>query len=149
MNISPENIKQKVENPFPFIKRMGVKALELKPRYVKLQAPLQRNENHIGSMYAGALFTLAEMLCGALYMTTFDFSLYYPILKEMKIQFSRPAKTDVTAEIGLPEAESERIEAEAKEKGKSEFVLFGEIKDESGDTIAVSKGVYQLRAFGT
>lgn len=148
MNMPPEMIKQLLETKVAFVERTGLKALELQPRHVKLMVPLKGNENHIGTMYAGALFTVAEVPVGALYVTTFDMTKYYPIIKEMNIQFVRLAKTDVTIELSISEEEARRIQAEAEETGKAEFVLEGEVKDESGDVVARSRGVYQLRAFG-
>lgn len=148
MNMPPEMIKQLLETKVAFVERTGLKALQLQPRHVKLMVPLKGNENHIGTMYAGALFTVAEVPVGALYVTTFDMTKYYPIIKEMNIQFVRPAKTDVTIELSISEEEARRIQAEAEETGKAEFVLEGEVKDESGDVVARSRGVYQLRAFG-
>ncbi len=148
MNLSREMIKELVETKVPFVERMGIKAVELEPRRVKLSAPLRGNENHIGTMYAGALFTLAEMPVGALFLTTFDVSKFYPIVKEVTIRYLKLAKTDVSVEVSISEAEAQRIRAEASEKGKAEFVLHGEIKDESGQVVAESTSTYQLRAVG-
>ena len=149
MDFTPEILKQFIEKPFAFVERIGLKALELKPNHVKLVAPIAGNENHIGGMYAGALFTLAEIPGGALYLTTFDVSKFYPIIKEMTIRFVAPAKTDVTIEMYLPQAEASHIEAEARENGRADYVLEGEVKDASGVVVAVSKGLYQLRTYGT
>ena len=149
MDFTPEILKQFIEKPFAFVERIGLKALELKPNHVKLVAPIAGNENHIGGMYAGALFTLAEIPGGALYLTTFDVSNFYPIIKEMTIRFVAPAKTDVTVEMYLPKEEASHIEAEARENGRADYVLEGEVKDASGVVVAVSKGLYQLRAYGT
>jgi len=148
MDFSPEMLKQFIERPFAFVERMGLKALELKPHYVKLSIPIAGNENHIGGIYAGALFTLAEIPGGALYLTTFDVSRFYPVIKEMTIRFVAPAKTDVTIEMHLPQKMAIRIEAEAGENGKADYVLEGEVKDASGVVVAVSKGLYQLRTYG-
>jgi len=149
MDFTPEILKQFIEKPFAFVVRIGLKALELKPNHVKLVAPIAGNENHIGGMYAGALFTLAEIPGGALYLTTFDVSKFYPTIKEMTIRFVAPAKTDVTIEMNLPKEEASHIEAEARENGRADYVLEGEVKDASGVVVAVSKGLYQLRAYGT
>ena len=149
MDLTPETLKQFIEKPFAFVERIGLKALELKPNHVKLAAPIAGNENHIGGMYAGALFTLAEIPGGALFLTTFDVSKFYPIIKEMTIRFVAPAKTDVTIEMYLSKEEASHIEAEARENGKADYVLEGEVKDASGVVVAVSKGLYQLRAYGT
>jgi thioesterase domain-containing protein len=140
--------KEFIENTIAFVQRMGLKVLELQPRYVKLMVPLKSNENHIGSMYAGALFTLAEIPGGALIISTFDVSQYYPVVKEMTLRFRRPAIGDATIEMSLSEEEVSRIRTEASANGKSEFVLSGEIKNAGGETVAESRGIYQLRAMG-
>ncbi len=146
MEISAETVKKFLGKKVAFIERMGLEVLESKPRYVKLMAPLKGNENHIGIMYAGALFTLAEVPGGALFATSFDVTKYYPIVKDLSIRFRRPATTDVTIEMTMSQEEVERIQAEADEKGKADYVLEGELKDASGEVVALSKGTYQIRA---
>ncbi len=148
MSLPTDVIKELVQNKVAFVARMNLKVLDLEPGHVKLWAPLQGNENHVGSIYAGALFTLAEIPGGALCLTMFDLSKYYPIVKEMTIRFIRPALTDVTIESSISKAEWDRIEAEAQRNGKAEFVLEGKIIDRSGEVVATSKGVYQVRAIG-
>jgi len=148
VNIPEAMIKQLIETKVAFIERAGIKALELKPGYVKLGAPLKGNENHIGTMYAGALFTAAEMPVGAIYLTTFDVYKYYPVVKEMTIQYRKLAKTDVTVELSLTDEQVAGIQSETDETGKSEFTVQVDVKDESGEVVAVGKGIYQLRMIG-
>ncbi len=145
MELTPAEIKQFVERPFAFVERAGIRALELRPRYIKLEMPLAGNENHIGIMYAGALFTLAEVPGGALYLTTFDVSRYYPIVKEMNIRFRRPAATDITVELSISATRVKSIQAEAAARGKAEFTLETELKDTGGTVVALGRGIYQVR----
>ena len=145
MELSPEEIRQFVERPFAFVERSGIQALELKPCHIKLMMPLAGNENHIGIMYAGALFTLAEVPGGALYLTTFDVSRYYPIVKEMNIRFRRPAVTDITVELSISAERVQAIQSEAEENGKAEFTIETELKDTAGEIVALGSGIYQLR----
>ena len=145
MELTPKVIKQFVEKPFAFVERTGLQAIELKPRFVKLGMPLKGNENHIGSMYAGALFTLAEVPGGALCLTTFDVSRYYPVVKEMNIRFRRPAATDITVALSISEKQVRAIQKEAAENGKAEYTLETELKDTEGTVVAIGKGIYQLR----
>ncbi|ACL06200.1 conserved hypothetical protein [Desulfatibacillum aliphaticivorans] len=134
-----------IEEGIDFVKRMGLKVVDLKRGYCKLSAPIKGNENHIGTMYAGALFTLAEIPGGALSWSSFDLNKFFPIIKEMSISYRRPVTSDAYVEISISEDEIARIEEEASTKGKSDFILEGEIKDESGQVTALSKGLYQLR----
>jgi len=112
-------MKSFIEKPFDFVERMGLRVIELEPRSVKLSVPLQGNENHIGTMYAGALFTIAEIPGGALFLTTFDVSRFYPVIKEMTIRFIKPVKTDVTIRMVMSVSEAKRIVSEAEKNGKS------------------------------
>ena len=145
MELTPEEIKIFVERPFAFVERTGIQALELKPRHIKLTMPIKGNENHIGIMYAGALFTLAEVPGGALYLTTFDVSRHYPIVKEMNVRFRRPAATDITVELSISAERVQEIQKEAEANGKAEYLLETELKDTAGTVVALGKGIYQLR----
>jgi acyl-coenzyme A thioesterase PaaI-like protein len=143
-----EVIKQLLESTVPFIQRSGLKTLDIGPGHVKLRMPFEGNGNHIGTMYAGALFTLAEAPAGGLFLTSFDVGQFYPVLKDQYIRYRRPAKTDVTVEVSLSEAEVARITAEAEESGKSEFVLEAELKDATGEVVAESRQTVQIRKHG-
>ena len=93
-------------------------------------------------MYAGALFTLGEIPGGAILIGAFDMSKYFPTLADSTIKFIKPATTDIYVELKVPEEELERIGKEAAEKGKSLFLLEMELKNEKGETVAISKGSY-------
>jgi len=147
MTLPTEDLKAFVEKKVPFVERMGLRVLALRRGYVKLSAPYEGNENHIGTLYAGALFTLAEIPGGALFLSSFDTSRFYPVVKEMTLRFLKPAITDVTVELSLEDDDIARIQAEAEQAGKAEFSLEGEIRDANGDVVATSRGDYQIRKF--
>ena len=130
----------------PFATRNHFEVVELGNGYLKGKIPLKGNKNHIGTMYAGALFTLAELPGGILSIFNFD-SNYYPILKDLKMSYLKVAKTDVTVEFSLSETEIARIEKESSEKGKCPFVLHGQLKDASGAVVAESEAHYQVRKY--
>ena len=138
-----------VENGIEFIRRMGLKVVEMKRGYVELRAPLQGNLSHVGTMYAGALFSLAEVPGGAMFLTSFDVSRYYPIVKDMTIRYRKPALTDVTVKVAMSEDEIRRVAREAEETGRGQFVLRAELFDDNGRMVCESEGTYQLRRQGT
>ncbi|MDN6855631.1 YiiD C-terminal domain-containing protein [Pseudomonas sp. CAN2814] len=141
-----EFIRQLTEEHIAFVKRTGLKAEVLEPGHVRLRMPLKGNENHVHNMYAGALFTVAELPGGVLTVASFDAHRFYPIVKESGLRFLRPATTDVTVDAYLSEAELQRIGEEATQHGKSEFVLDLQLKDTDGNVVAESHSVYQLRS---
>jgi len=130
----------------PGIERTGLKVLELRDRYAKALMPLNEgNTNHVGIMYAGSLFTLGEFAGGAIHLVSMDFTRFFPIVKEVRIRFRRPAMTDITMEVTMTEQEARRLEAEAEEKGKADYELSLELKDQNGETVAKANGVWQIR----
>lgn len=141
----PARMTEAQYETIPFTARTGVVIEEAEPGYVKLRMPFEPNVNHVGMMYAGALFTLAELPGGTLFTTTFDFTKYYPIVKDVKIRFRRPAMSDITVEVRMSEDEAAAITAEAEREGKADYAWVCELKDESGEIVAISENTYQLR----
>lgn len=145
MTFPVEIARQLTEEQIAFVKRSQLKAEVLERGFVQLRMPLAGNENHIGSMYAGALFTLAEIPGGALFLTSFDTQRFFPIIKEMNLRFRRPAMGDISVEARLDGDEIDRLQNLASEQGKAEFALDLQLRDASGEVVVESRGVYQLR----
>ncbi len=129
----------------PGIERTGLKVLELRERYAKAMMPLEGNTNHVGIMYAGSLFTLGEFSGGIIHLASMNFNKFVPIVKEVHIRFRRPAMTDVTMEVAMTEQEARSLEGQAEEKGKADYRLNLELRDEQGETVAEVSGVWQIR----
>lgn len=146
MTMPIELVRQLTEAQIAFVQRSGLKAEVLEVGHVRLLMPLAGNQNHIGSMYAGALFTLAEIPGGALFLTSFDAQRFYPIIKEMNLRFRRPATGDIRVEARFTTEEIQHLQKHAAELGKAEYVLQLQLIDESGEVVAESRGLYQLRA---
>ena len=140
-----ELVRQLTEEQIAFVQRSGLKAEVLEPGWVRLCMPLEGNQNHIGSMYAGALFTLAEIPGGALFLTSFDAQHFYPIIKEMNLRFRRPATGVIRVEARLSAEEIQRLQNQATDQGKAEYVLELQLTDDSGEVVAERRGLYQLR----
>lgn len=138
--------KMMIEQGIAFVGRTGVKVLAMEPGYVKMTMPLEPNLNHVGTMYAGALFTLAELPGGAIFLTTFDVGKFYPIIKGMDIKFVKPATTDVTVEVHLDLNEAAKIQEKANEAGKADYDWECELKDANGQVVCVTSNRYQLRS---
>lgn len=141
-----ELAKKMLEGGIKFVANSGLRVVELRHGYVKCLMPFAGNGNHIGTMYAGALFTLAEIPGGALFLSSFDAAKFYPIVKALDLRFLKPAKGDVTVEISLDDARIASLSAQAAETGKAEFILEGQLKTADGTIVAESHGVYQVRS---
>lgn len=141
-----EKLTQGNWDTIPFLKHTGVVVDHAERGFVRLRMPFEPNVNHVGMMYAGALFTLAEVPGGTIFLTTFDPKRYYPIVKDLKIRFRRPAMTDITVEVRMTDEEAERVMAEADANGKADYSWECELKDATGEVVAITQNEYQLRA---
>ena len=84
-----------------------IQVVELERGYVETTAPFEGNGNHLGTMYAGVLFTVAEVIGGVMAAVTFDMTKVVPLVKSMEIDFKRPARSDVVAR-GAPRRRDDR-----------------------------------------
>ena len=134
-----------LENIIKIVGKMGVLIEEFDPGFVKVRLPKEPNVNHIGTVYAGSLFSLADYTGGVLFISCFDLKQYYPILKEVTITFKRPATTDVTVEASLTTGEIEGLKNTADSAGKADCIRDFELKDENGNVCCVARGSFQLR----
>ena len=136
-----------LESTIPIAHKMGVKVVEARPGFAATTVPVKGNGNHFGVIYAGVLFTVAEILGGIIPLITFDTAKYFPLVKNLDIQFIAMAKSDVRAQASLDDETIARVEAEAAERGKADFTLEAVVTDADGQTVATTRGLYQLRAF--
>lgn len=141
-----EIVNSALEHTIPVAHRMGVHAEEVRAGYAAATVPVEDNGNHFGVMYAGVLFTVGEILGGAIAVASFDTAKFYPLVKDLRIAFHRPATTAVRAEAVLADTEIDRVGAEAEANGKADFTLRAVLTDVDGVVVAETEGLYQLRA---
>jgi thioesterase domain-containing protein len=134
-----------LESAIGIVQYMGLKVISMKERYVKLLMPLHENVNHVGTMYAGSLFTLGEIMGGAIFVASFDIGKYYPLVKEVQIRYRKPALTDITVAAALSEDRIGQILKAIEEKGKADFNLDLELLDMNGEVVSLMQGTWQGR----
>ncbi len=134
---TPEEVTAHVRTMIPIFDAMQVEIVEAGRTTVAARLPSGPNVNHFGTTYAGSLFSVAEVLGGGVYAST---SLVLegavPLVKQVTIDFLRPATTDVVARATLSEETIARVLAETEATGKSDFVLDADVTDEQGTVVA-------------
>jgi thioesterase domain-containing protein len=134
---------------FPFLERMGLEAVEVEVGRCVLRVPFDGNQNHFDAMYAGALYTLAEVPGGVLFLTSFDASRFFVLVKGSTIRYRRAARSDVTVEATITDEQVAAASAEADANGKADFDLTVELRDADGEVVAEMTSTYQLRTHGS
>jgi len=143
----PPSTPGRAVTDFPFVQRVGLELLHSTRGRAVLRLPIEPNVNHVGTVYAGALFTLAEAPGGVLFIKAFDLTRFYPIVGALDIRFRKPATTSVLVDGRMTDEEIDRVTTELETIGKSKWVLETELVDESGVVVATTTATYFGLAF--
>ena len=130
-------IKTHLDASVPFARHVGVTLLEIGDGTAS--ASLDQREdvsNHIASMHAGAIFTLAEAasgaaLAGALAPVILEMR---PVAANAQIAFKKIAKGTLTAHAKASQDGASLIKT-IEDAGKVAFDVAVDVQDESGDTV--------------
>lgn len=151
MPLTPQDLTTSSHEAVPILGAMGIRVLEAGHGRALAELPREPNVNHFGALYAGSLFSVVEMLGGAIVRATFDLddelAGFVPLVKSMEIHFRRPALGTVWARAELALEDLERIPRQALERGKADYTLTAEIVDAEETVLVTTTGLYQLRRF--
>ena len=134
-----------VHQAVPAIGRLGVVVEAISPGSVDLRVPIDGNANHMGTMYAGALFALAELPGGLIPLAVLEPGRYTPIVTALEIRFLAAARTDVVLSARMDPQDLRALGAQVDAEGRADFTLELVGRDADGRTVVTSTGHYQLR----
>jgi len=115
--------------------------------HVKLKIPYRGNENHVGFMYAGSIFTLAESSVLPLCFSAWGMDCmndFLPVVGKYSIKYLKPVTNDLFVEVKLSKEVIDKTYATYKEKRKAKLIVEKEVKDKDGKVYATTSGVYFL-----
>lgn len=134
-----------IHDSIPLMAAMGLRVVELEPGRAVVEAPFEPNRNHVGFVYAGALFSVAEVLGGLIPFVTWACDGYVPIVAGVEISFLRPARTAVRATATLSRDDTDRVAAELADGAERVwFSLESTVSDET-EVVATTSGRYLLQ----
>jgi acyl-coenzyme A thioesterase PaaI-like protein len=128
-----------MENTIPLAHKIGLRVVEVGRGHAAVTVPAEGNGNHFGVVYAGAQFTAAEILGGIIGLTTFDRTRYFPLVKNVDINFVGMARSELRAEASLDDDTIARVEGEAAEKDKADFDLEVVVTDVDGQIVSITR----------
>lgn len=131
-----------------FVERTGMRRLEQRRGFARLLMPLAGNENHVDVMYLGAYTVLAEAVAAVPGISILDTSRYFPIIKDIYVDFHRSAASDVTAEYGLTDQEIEGLLADLDRKGSAGYQAEFPMHDADGTHVATGRVTVKLLTLG-
>ncbi len=126
----------------PILAKMKAQVLGISDNCVRAMMPFAENTNHVGTMYAGSMFTLAEFPAGVLFVRRVDTNKIAPLVAEMKIRYRRPATSNLYIDFEISEEDLTRMEKETLSLGKSYLISEQKLKDESDEIVAIAEAKY-------
>lgn len=133
----------------PLLGHMGVEVEVAEPGHCVTRLPHRaENGNHIGTVYAGALFSFLEASGGALVLCSLDVSKWVPVIVEGTIRYLRPVTGSITADLSLPPDEREALASSLESDPKMRWTLTARATAESGETACEADLVYRFKRPG-
>jgi len=150
---TPENtaaaIQSVVRSTVPLLGAIGMEVVEAAPGRVRTRLPFQaENGNHIGTVYAGALFSFLEASGGALVLMAFDVSRWIPVIVEGTIRYRRPVTGTIECEVTVSEQDREAVHRALEADPKHRWVLNAAATDTDDRVVCEADLVYRFRAIG-
>lgn len=131
-----------------FVERTGLKRLAEGRGHARLLMPLAGNENHVGVLYMGAYTVLAEAVAAIPGISILDTARFFPILKDIYVDFHKSAASDVTAEFRLSEQVLDGLLADLERKGSATYIAEFPMHDAGGVHVASGKVTVKLLSHG-
>jgi len=129
-----EMIRSGIEG-MPYNAMLGVHISEMDGgRAVGTLASRPEVGNHVGTMHAGAQFSLVEAASGAAVSSAFLDLLgrATPLAQGAQLTYKRPLRGDATAEAFISPEEVERVRAELEAQGRARFDVAVTLTDAQG-----------------
>lgn len=153
LGIAPEqlasSVEQIVRTTVPLLGAMGIEVPEAERRRVRTRLPWDpRNGNHIGTVYAGVLFSFLESTGGALVLVSFDVSRWIPVVVEGTIRFARPVTGAVECDLTLTDDDVAAVHDALEKDRRYRWTLTAAAVAEDGTPACEADFVYRFRAIG-
>jgi thioesterase domain-containing protein len=141
------SVQNIVRTTVPLLGAMGIEVVEASPGRVRTRLPFRpENGNHIGTVYAGVLFSFLESSGGALVFVSFDIARWIPVIVEGSIRFVRPVTGAVETTLEIGDAERDEVHAALDDDPKSSWTLHAVASAGDGRVACEADFVYRFRS---
>lgn len=120
----------------PFAKKVGIK--KNKDGILELNYD-ESNQNHLKTMHASALFTLAESASGDALQRQFPelVGKVAPVVRDSQIKFKKPASSHVLALPSITDESLSKFKEQFKRKGRSFIAVEVTVQDSENSVICI------------
>lgn len=130
----------------PFNSSHNFRIMKITKNYIRVKLPyIKNNTNHIRGMHACALATASEYACGLLIISNLNPEKYRLIMRSLKMDYIKQAKSDVYVEFKITEEEIDRIKNELSVSGMHLDKYIVEARNEKSELISIATLEWQLK----
>jgi thioesterase domain-containing protein len=133
----------------PILGTMGMEVVTAEQGRVRTRLPWRpENGNHIGTVYAGVLYSFLEATGGALVMVSLDVLRFIPVIVEGTIRYPRPVTGPIECEVSLASDDRDAVHAALETDPKHRWTLLAQATAEDGRIACEADLVYRFRVVG-
>ena len=143
------SVEEIMRTTVPLMGYIGIEVVEAERRHVTTRLPFDaRNGNHIGTVYAGVLFSFLESTGGALVLVSFDVTRWIPVVVEATIRYARPVTGAVVCDMRLSGDDVAAVHDALAADPKYRWTFTAAAVAEDGRTACKADLVYRFRSVG-
>lgn len=144
-DIAIDKIRELMKHPpIKWLKDAGQKFELLEERHVRINVQKDLHLNHVDTIYAGSIFTFAELAGAALLFATYGMKEWIPILRGASIHYASPCTTDLVFDLQLTAEEAAEKIQPVLARGRGDLFLSVPVQDTKGNVIADAEFNYYM-----
>ena len=146
MSEAEDEIQSFLRRLIPFYEHVGLSIESAKDGVYRCSLPLNdQTKNHLDTVHAAIQWASAEVLGGLVIAVNFRDSRLFVAVRSVAIEFLRPARSEITAEVLFPDERVEDLRRGLESKGEVEFEVRAVVRDSSQRDVATTVGQYVVR----
>ena len=146
MGDAEDRIQSFLRRLIPFYEHIDLSIESAKDGVYRCSLPLNdRTKNHLDTVHAAIQWASAEVLGGLVIAVNFQDSKLFVAVRSVNIEFLRPARSEIIAEVLFPDERAEDIRHQLESKSEAEFEVRAVVRDSSQRDVAATIGQYVVR----
>ena len=142
-----EQLKTLIEGGIPFLQKVAVEVVDVVPGRVRLRFPHDpTNDNYVGTVHAGALFSFGETAAGAAAGAAFDLSRLRMVARRAEIQYRRAVTTELTSTVTIGAEAVATVEQAIERDGRARLPIPVTMENAAGETVCEMTVEYDFRS---
>ena len=131
---------------FPLYEFIGLEVQSARDGIYRCFVPHRpSNNNHIDTIHAGIQWSASEVLGGLVMISVLKGVPFFAVVKDVAIEFKRPARSGISAEAFFDASSAEALKADFERGGEATFSLHVIVRDQDGVEVAVADANYLAR----